>query len=188
MNVLFAVAAEFLGFCGARGWKCCVIGGLAVQRWGEPRQTRDVDVTLLTGLGGEEAFVDPILEHFPSRVPDARRFALDRRVLLVQNAAGIPLDISLGALPYEASVVERASHFDVAPGTRIVTCSAEDLMVLKVFAGRPQDWLDVETIIVRQGAHLDRAQVWRDLRPLLELKDDAVAEPALQRLFEKHRT
>jgi hypothetical protein len=48
-----------------------VIGGLAVQRWGDPRQTRDVDLTLLTGLGGEEAFVDPILEHYPPCIADA---------------------------------------------------------------------------------------------------------------------
>ena len=43
VNGLFAAAADILAFCAARGWRCCVIGGVAVQRWGEPRQTRDVD-------------------------------------------------------------------------------------------------------------------------------------------------
>jgi hypothetical protein len=41
-----------------------IIGGLAVQRWGEPRQPRDVDVALLTGFGDEASFVDHLLEHY----------------------------------------------------------------------------------------------------------------------------
>ncbi len=57
MNAIFAAAGEIQEFCRARGWRFCVIGGLAVQRWGEPRLTRGVDVTLLTGFGNEPAFV-----------------------------------------------------------------------------------------------------------------------------------
>ena len=98
MNPLFAAAVDIQTFCARRGWRSSVIGGVAIQRWGDPRQTRDVDLTLLTGLGGEEAFVDPILEHYRARIPDARRFALERRVLLVETRDGVPLDISLGGL------------------------------------------------------------------------------------------
>ena len=188
MNPLFAAAAEVLAFAAARGWTCCLIGGLAVQRWGEPRQTRDVDLTLLTGLGNEEAFVDPILEHYAPRFADGRRFALERRVLLVETRAKISLDISLGGLPYEARVVARSTHFEIAPGVSVTTCSAEDLVILKAFAGRPQDWLDVEGVIVRQGPALDRHLVPAELRPLLELKEDTTAMPRLLTLFEKHRT
>ena len=188
MNPLFAAAADVLAFCGARGWRCSVIGGLAVQRWGEPRQTRDVDVTLLTGLGGEEAFVDPILEHYPARCPDARRFALERRVLLVETGTRIPLDISLGGLPFEEAVIDRSTPFEIEPGVRLTTCSAEDLVILKAFAGRPQDWLDVEGVIVRQRRALDRRQVLAELRPLLELKEDIAAMARLLELFKKHPT
>lgn len=35
----------------------CFIGGLALLRWGEPRTTRDTNLTLLTGFGGEERFI-----------------------------------------------------------------------------------------------------------------------------------
>jgi hypothetical protein len=62
VNALFAAAVDILAFFAERGWNGCVIGGVAVQRWGEPRQTRDVDLTVVSGLGTEEAFVDPILE------------------------------------------------------------------------------------------------------------------------------
>ena len=99
MNALIAAAAAIQAFCAQKGWQNCVIGGLAVQRWGEPRQTRDVDITLLTGLGGEARFVDPLLEEYRPRIPDARRFALERRVLLVETSAGVALDISRPACP-----------------------------------------------------------------------------------------
>ena len=163
-----------------------MIGGLAVQRWGEPRQTRDVDLTLLTGMGGEEQFVDPLLARYAARIPDARRFALERRVLLVRTSSGIPLDVSLGGLPYEARILDRATSFDVESGVSLVTCSAEDLVILKAFAGRPQDWLDIEGVIVRQKHLLDRDLVLRELRPLLDLKDDEESEPRLVRLMTKH--
>lgn len=47
MNPIFAAALEVQAFCRERGWRFCFIGGLTVQRWGEPRLTQDVDMTLL---------------------------------------------------------------------------------------------------------------------------------------------
>jgi len=185
VNALFAAAADIRRFAG-RGWKCCVIGGLAVQRWREPRQTRDVDLTLLTVLGAEEQFIDPILARYSARLPDARRFALERRVLLVESASRIPLDISLGGLPYEDRVVERSTEWEVQPGVSLTTCSAEDLLVLKAFASRAQDWLDVEGGIVRSGRRLDRQLVLAELQPLLDLKEDDKARSTLLALFSKH--
>jgi hypothetical protein len=186
VNALFAAGAGAQAFCTARGWQCCVIGGLAVQRWGDPRQTRDVVLTLLTGLGGEERFIDPILSHYVGRFPEARQMAIERRVLLVETADGVPIDIALGGLPFEARVIARSTSFDVGPGVVLVMCSAEDLVVLKAFADRMQDWLDIEGIIVRQGASLDRSLVLQELGPLLELKEDPQAQVTLRRLFAKH--
>ena len=72
MNPIFAAAVRIQQFCDALGWKSCIIGALAVQRWGEPRLTRDVDVSLLTGFGTEAAFVDRLLTAFTPRRADAR--------------------------------------------------------------------------------------------------------------------
>jgi len=58
--------------------------------------------------------------------------------------------------------------------------------VLKAFADRPQDWLDVEGIIVRQGRALDRAQVMDELMPLLEMKEDLSPSATLEQLLRKH--
>lgn len=48
-------------FYRSQDWRFCFIGGLAVQRWSEPRVTDDVDLTLITGFGTEEPFIDALL-------------------------------------------------------------------------------------------------------------------------------
>ena len=89
MNELSQLAAELGTFCETRGWRSCVIGGFAVQHWGEPRMTMDVDLSLLTGFGEEEAFVDEFLRHYDGRLPDAKNFALQNRVLLLRHSSGV---------------------------------------------------------------------------------------------------
>jgi len=155
-----------------RGWRFCLIGGLALQRWGEPRETIDVDVTLLTGFGGEEAFVREILTWYEPRVANPANFALENRVLLVQAASGVGIDIALGGMPFEESAVARSTPYEFAPGILLPTASAEDLIVMKAFASRPKDWVDLEGILIRQGARLDWAYVESQLRPLAELKEE----------------
>ena len=171
MKDLFEVAKRVQEFLDVRAWRSCIIGGVAVQRWGEPRLTRDVDVTLLTGLGGEEKYVDEILKHFASRVADAREFALTRRVMLLTSEDGTDIDLALGGLPFEENAVGRASDFEFYPGMTLRTCSADDLMVMKAFAGREQDWGDVKGIISRQGEALNWRLILSELRPLCELKE-----------------
>ena len=65
-----------------------------MQRWGEPRLTQDVDVTLLTGFGAEESYIDALLARYQGRRPDAKAFALQYRVLLLRSPKNIGIDIA----------------------------------------------------------------------------------------------
>ena len=170
MNEVIRAAAELQSLCESEGWRFCFIGGVALQRWGEPRETIDVDMTLLTGFSGEEVYIQKLLQHFQPRIPDAAEFALTRRVLLAQAASGVGLDIALGGLPFEESAVARSTLFRFPGDVFLRTCSAEDLIVMKAFAVRARDWLDVEGIIVRQTGKLDWAYILGHLEPLVELK------------------
>ena len=171
MNDIIQAAAELQQVCQSEDWQFCFIGGLALQRWSEPRETVDVDLSLFAGFGDEQQFTDILLKHFTARISDAAAFARERRVLLLRSSKGVGLDVALAALPYEALVIERSSYFDYPPGIPLRTCSAEDLIVLKAFAGRGQDWVDVERMIVRQTGKLDWDYIREQLRPLAELKD-----------------
>jgi hypothetical protein len=186
VNPIFAAALEVQAFCQTRGIGFCFIGGLALQRWGEPRVTQDVDLTVISGFGREAQYIDQFLSAFAPRIPDARAFALRHRVLLLLGRDGIPLDVALGAMPFEERAVSRSSPFFVAEGVSLLTCSAEDLIVFKAFAGRAQDWIDIEGIAVRQHRRLDEGLIWQELIPLLELKEDDQTGPRLRRLLE-HR-
>jgi hypothetical protein len=168
---VFEAAREVQEFLLRAGSEFCFIGGVALQRWGQPRFTRDVDLTLLCPLGAEAGTIDRVLGAFSARMPDTRDFALKRRVILVQSAAGIPVDIALGALDFEHRCVKRASGFDFGSGLMLRTCSAEDLVVLKAFAGRAQDWVDIEYLLVRQRGKLDWGQIESELKPLIELSN-----------------
>ncbi len=184
MNPIFTAALEVQEFCRTHAFRFCFIGGLALQRWGEPPLTQDVGLTVFSGFGREPHYADQFLSAFAPRIPDAREFALRHRVLLLQGRAGIPLDVALGAMPFEERAVNRASPFLVAEGISLMTCSAEDLIVFKAFAGRAQDWIDIEGIALRQHRRLDEGLIWQELNPLLVLKEDEQTGPRLRRLLE----
>ena len=154
-----------------------------MQRWGRPRFTQDVDLTLLTGIGGEERFVDALLRRFPGRLPDAREFALEHRVLLARTPGGVDLDIALGASSFEERAFKRASLWAVAEEISLVTCSAEDLVTHKAFAGRDRDWADVEGVLTRQYGKIDLALIRSELPPLLDLKGELESLARLEHLI-----
>lgn len=154
------------------------------QRWSEARLTTDVDLTLLTGFGREEEFIDKLLGRFSGRIPDAREFALRNRVVLLASPDKIGMDVALSGFPFEESAVRHATDFEFLPGVRLRTCSAEDLIVFKAFAGRPLDWHDVKMAITRQGeSNLDWTYIDRELTPLCELK----GHPEVMRQLKKLR-
>ncbi len=184
MNPIFAAALEIQAACEREEFKFCFIGGVAVQRWGEPRLTADVDLTLLTGFGSEAPFVDALLRSFQGRLSDAREFALANRTLLLTSSQGIAIDVSLGAMPFEENAIARASSFQIGAGATLLTCSAEDLLVHKSFAGREKDWLDVRGIVERQRGKLDVDLVWSELLPLLELVGRSDRESRLRGILE----
>jgi hypothetical protein len=164
-----------------QGLEFCFIGGIAVQRWGMPRSTVDLDLTVLAPFGGESGILDALLRTVAPRIEDARGFALRHRVLLGQ-VDGVPVDIALGAMPFEEASVARATFFEVGSGLSFRTCGPSDLIIHKVFAGRDQDWVDVRSILVRSGRLIDWDLVVVELEMLLALKEDSASLPRLETL------
>ena len=56
-----------------------------------------------------------------------------------RSVSGVGIDVALGALPFEESVVARANRFAFPGDVALRTCSAEDLVVLKAFAALKDD-------------------------------------------------
>jgi hypothetical protein len=184
---LLQAAAALEAFLLERRWQYCFIGGIALQRWGQPRLTNDVDVTILSDFGGEAPYVDTLLGAYRGRISDARAFALRHRVLLLESAEGIPIDVALGGIPFERQAVARATRFEFLPGLSLVTCSCEDLIILKAFANRSRDWADLESVMVRQQGELDWAYVWEQLQPLCHAKEAPEIVVRLEQLRDRRQ-
>ncbi len=185
LSGILKAALDLQHFCEIRNWNFCFICGLAVQPWGDPRATQDADLSLLTGFGNEEEFVDQLLSEYKPRRENGREFALEYRVLLLWSHDGIALDIALGALPFEEISIKRSVKCPIAPGHELKICTPEDLIVHKAFASRDRDWADIDMVLLRQERRLNITQIFEDLSPLVDLKEDPTIIPRLEAMMKK---
>jgi len=179
-------ALEAQQVCINTGYRFCVIGGVALQRWGEPRFTADADFSVLVEPGQESHAVRCLLDELPARIDDAAGFAERTRVVLAQSDQGVGIDIVLAGLPFEERVIERSSLWQLDNSVTLRTCSAEDLLVMKAFAARDKDWADVTSVLERQAGKLDLDRVRLELAPLAEAKEAPEIIEQLQRRVHLH--
>jgi len=127
-----------------------IIGGQAVLLYGSPRLTRDVDVTLGVSVDEMDRVITAVggmgLEIIPRDIEAfiERTFVLPAR----DSATGIRVDLIFSFTPYEKQAIERARpiFFDDTP---VMFASLEDVVIHKIFAGRPRDLEDGVTILAK---------------------------------------
>jgi predicted nucleotidyltransferase len=146
----------------AEGIPYMVTGGQAVLLHGEPRLTRDIDIT----LGAAADRVSDLLKiaHSLDLKPlpqDPESFVLSTLVLPVRDeATGIRVDFIFSMTPYEREAIARARKSLIA-GMEVSFASVEDLIILKIFAHRPRDMEDVKNILVKNpGADVALVKKW----------------------------
>lgn len=180
---LLEAALEIQSFLEEHNKPFCFIGGIAVLHWGEVRVTNDLDLALLCGYGKEEELIDILLDGFSSRITDAKNFALTNRVLLLNSKDNVPLDITLTGLYFEELMIQRSSKQTFMPGYNLNICSLEDLIVMKAFANRPKDWMDIEGIVLRQQDKINMEVVFANLAPLAAIKEDSTIVENLKKFL-----
>ncbi|MFQ5847423.1 MAG: DUF6036 family nucleotidyltransferase [Candidatus Methylomirabilales bacterium] len=185
---VFEATAEVAAFLQEQGVPYAVLGGLAVQYWGEPRATRDVDVVIMVPPEKRENFLQAALQRFRPRLPDALSFARRHRVLLLSTSDGTPLDLSLGVPGYEEEVMRRAVSVSFSGLHPVRLISAEDLIIHKCVAGRARDAEDVERILVRQSLALDLRYVRKWLRAFARVVEGHDVRALFEKAVKKART
>jgi hypothetical protein len=161
------------------GWY--LFGAQAVVIWGRPRLTADVDVTVRLRFQDTVGFWhDMETAGFRLRVPEPEAFLARTRVLpFLHLPTQLPLDVVLAGPGIEDRFIERAVRIEIE-GLSVPIASPEDLIVMKVLAGRPKDIEDVRSVLRERLSKLDvtyirsmlgtieQALDQSDLRPLLE--------------------
>lgn len=173
MTDLFREAQDLQRRLDGEGWPNFFVGGLAVQIWGQPRLTNDLDLTLFTDLVDESEQVDRLLTIFKSRFKTpqaAKEFSRTSRMLLLSTESGTDIDMMFGGLADINMDYERSSVQPFTPEISLRVCSAETLVCMKTVAFRGQDLVDVENVLVKQR-QLDWAYIDEYLRNANEYTD-----------------
>jgi hypothetical protein len=150
-----------------------VIGGFAVTIWGEPRFTRDLDITVLVPPDQVEPTIDRVCSEFVSLVADPVKFVSETRVLPIM-AGSVPVDLVFAALPYEEAAIRRARAVRLKNAT-VQICSPEDLILHKIVSPRPRDHDDIEGVFRYRHSELDYGY----LDPRVEELADALADASM---------
>jgi len=139
-----------------------IIGGAAIGFLAQPRATQDIDAVIWLDLTETAGFIESGARFgFFPRISDPIEFAFKSRVLLLQHIqTKIDVDISLGALPFEQEMIERAIEF-TTPELRVQVATPEDLIITKAVAHRKRDLLDIDNLVsVYPNLDLARIRYW----------------------------
>lgn len=175
--------AEALEKLPARGM---VIGGIGVIARGVPRATRDVDITVEGGqleLPALIALLEPL--GLTPRVDDAVKFASENQVLLLRHSpSGVDVDMSIAWLPFELDALARATSIEFG-GIAVRVATAEDLVIYKAIAFRPQDQQDIERLVTLHGSRIDLERVRTIVAQFAAALDEPERLHAFEQLLER---
>lgn len=127
-----------------------VIGGQAVLLYGEPRLTKDIDITLGIGIDGLKN-INSIIQKINLKALVNEGFVQKTMVLLaIDEKTGIRVDFIFSFSLYEKQAIKRAP--DIKFGNTVVKfASLEDVVIHKIIAGRARDIEDVRSIILKNS-------------------------------------
>lgn len=164
-----------------------LIGGLAVSAWGHVRATQDIDVLAdSTPSPVQEIAIRKTLATFweaQGCVVEWRSGAADDPIplllrLTLPPPGAMTVDVLWAWRPWQQESLKRTSVLRVA-GTTVAVLHPEDLILMKLQAGGPQDLLDVESILSSNPPELDRQRL---VQTASRLRLKAVLERCIRRV------
>jgi predicted nucleotidyltransferase len=131
-----------------------IIGGQAVLYYGEPRLTKDIDITLGLGIEKLSVIKDAVRTlGLDIEATDIESFVRKHMVLpAADRKRGIRVDFIFSITPFEREAIARARevNFDEVP---VRFASLEDLVLHKMVAGRPRDIEDVRSVLLKNPGY-----------------------------------
>ncbi len=141
-----------------------IIGGQALLIYGEPRLTRDIDVTL--GMDVEKlSEIQTVADKLSLRplVENVEDFVNRTYVYPLQDdSTKIKVDFIFSFSEYERKAIKNARKVKIGE-TEVKFVSLEDLIIHKVIAGRPRDLEDLRILLLK-NLEVDTAYIRKWLR------------------------
>jgi Nucleotidyltransferase of unknown function (DUF6036) len=148
--------ADAIALLTAEGIEYALVGGLAASLRGEPRVTADVDFVIAVDIERALSFAGALADSpFRPLFDDVQQIIETAFILpLRHRITNVKVDLAIGLSGFEQQTVARAQTLELA-GVNVSVATAEDLVIMKVLAGRPQDEQDLRGLIVAQRNRLD---------------------------------
>jgi hypothetical protein len=173
---VYSALSQVLSRLGLRWY---VFGAQAAILYGAARFTEDIDVTVEIGTLEASAFVSALVSGgFTPRISDRTFIDQTRVIPVLHEDTKTPLDIVLAGAGIEELFFDGARLVDVS-GEQVPVASPEDLVVMKVLAGRPKDLEDVVAVLAAQEEFDEKRTRW-----LIELLQQALDQSDLLPVFE----
>lgn len=139
-----------------RGARWYVYGGQAVLAYGRPRMTADVDITVDIGGASAGELLTTLEKYgFEATFPLSDELLAQLKLLRVVHVrTEVPLDVVIATGGVEQMVLARVCTVELA-GVEVPLISVEDLIALKVLAGRRKDLDDVRGVLAAQHGRVD---------------------------------
>lgn len=175
---------ETLRALRSHGLRAAVIGAAAMAAHGVARATMDVDL-LLVGLESLDSDAWEDLRRSGVNV-EVRRGASDDPlvgVIRLRHASDLPVDVVVGGASWQRRAIDRAVVSQIL-GVDAPVATAHDLILLKLYAGSPQDRWDVTRLLATssnpdlvRSVEADLSELPRESREVWR----SIVEPARQR-------
>ena len=178
-----------LGTCfDSLGVRWYLFGAQAAIFHGVARLTADVDVTVLPELHSTARLASVMEANgFRLRVTATDDFVARTRVLpFVHSATRLPVDVVLAGPGIEEQFLDRA-EFHVLEGVRVPIATVEDLVTMKILAGRPKDLDDAKGMLRARSEEIDLDHVRRMLHLLEEALSQSDLIPQLEQLIRREK-
>ncbi len=171
MEIFRSTLAKIDGICQSNGLRYAVIGGVAVMFYLSERVTADIDLIVQTEIGDFEKTYQAFADNgFLALKPTPIKFFEQNFVSPMQDSTTkIKTDISAAVSGFEQQSIDRAKRVAVA-GTTFNVVTVEDLVLFKLFARRPKDMLDAQSLIKKMKAQLDKTYLQKTAKAFAELE------------------
>jgi predicted nucleotidyltransferase len=132
------------------GIEYMIIGGQAVLIYGEPRLTKDIDITLGINVDGLEKILEIVRKlKLKLLVSDPEKFVKETFVLpVLDKKTGFRVDFIFSFSEYERTAIKRVNKIKIDK-VEVNFASVEDVIIHKIVAGRERDLEDVRKIILK---------------------------------------